>query len=79
MELTFMPSRFVKNITTMRITQSYLNQLELEQLNELAKFVVEENFSHHTENCIPEMVLQNDVEKVYNEELNYFKILKFLL
>ncbi|WP_343680992.1 hypothetical protein [Chryseobacterium arthrosphaerae] len=57
----------------MRITQSYLNQLELEQLNELAKFVVEENFSHHTENCIPEMVLQNDVEEVYNEELNYFK------
>lgn len=57
----------------MRITQSYLNQLELERLTELAKFVVEENFNHHTETSISEMDLQNDVQEIYNEELNYFK------
>ena len=57
----------------MRITQSYLNQLELEQLTELAKFVVEENFSHHSENDMPEIELQHDVNEVYNEELSYFR------
>lgn len=57
----------------MRITQSYLDQLELEQLTELAKFVVEENFSHHSENCIPEVELQHDVNEIYNEELSYFR------
>lgn len=57
----------------MRITQSYLKQLELEQLSELAKFVVEENFNHHSESTMPAMELQNDVTEVYNEELSYFK------
>ncbi|MDR4955170.1 hypothetical protein REB14_23570 [Chryseobacterium sp. ES2] len=57
----------------MRITQNYLNQLELEQLAELAQFVVEENFNHHSDNVIPEMEIQNDVKDVYNEELSYFK------
>jgi hypothetical protein len=57
----------------MKITQSYLNQLELEQLSELAKFVVEENFNHHSDSVMPEMQLQNDVKEVYNEELSYFK------
>ncbi len=57
----------------MRITQNYLNQLELEQLAELAQFVVEENFNHHSDNVIPEMEIQNDVKEVYNEELSYFK------
>ncbi|UKB83908.1 hypothetical protein LF887_23390 [Chryseobacterium sp. MEBOG06] len=57
----------------MRITQSYLNQLELEQLTELAKFVVQENFNHHSESTMPAMELQNDVKEVYNEELSYFK------
>ena len=57
----------------MRITQSYLNQLELEQLTELAKFVVEENFNHHSEDTMPAMELQKDMKEVYNEELSYFK------
>ena len=58
----------------MGITQSYLEQLELNQLTELAKFVVEENFNHHCENSIPTMELQNDVQEIYNEELKYFEI-----
>lgn len=57
----------------MGITQSYLEQLELSQLTELAKFVVEENFNHHCENSIPTMQLQKDIEDIYNEELNYFE------
>ncbi|WP_343665355.1 hypothetical protein [Chryseobacterium mucoviscidosis] len=57
----------------MRITQNYLEQLELSQLSELAKFVVEENFNHHCENMIPEMDLLNDIQDIYNEELQYFK------
>jgi hypothetical protein len=71
--LIALSSSFVKNHQTMKITQSYLNQLELEQLSELAKFVVEENFNHHSDSVMPEMQLQNDVKEVYNEELSYFK------
>jgi hypothetical protein len=56
----------------MNITQSYLERLELDQLNELAKFVVEENFSHHCEN-VATTELVNDTQEVYDEELNYFE------
>jgi hypothetical protein len=56
----------------MNITQSYLERLELDQLTELAKFVVEENFSHHCEN-VTTKELVNDTQEVYDEELNYFK------
>ncbi|MGH1518491.1 hypothetical protein [Chryseobacterium sp. JK1] len=56
----------------MRITQNYLKQLELEQLTELAKFVVEENFNHHSENSMPSMEIQDDVQEIYDEELSYF-------
>lgn len=57
----------------MRITQNYLEQLEINQLSELAKFVVEENFNHHCQNVIPEVELQKDAQEIYNEELKYFK------
>ena len=56
----------------MIITQSYLERLELDQLTELAKFVVEENFSHHCED-VTTKELVSDTQEVYDEELNYFK------
>jgi hypothetical protein len=56
----------------MTITQNYLERLELDQLTELAKFVVEENFSHHCEDVTTEELI-NDTQEVYDEELNYFK------
>lgn len=56
----------------MIITQSYLERLELDQLTELAKFVVEENFSHHCES-VTTKELVNDTQEVYDEELHYFK------
>ncbi len=56
----------------MNITQSYLERLELNQLTELAKFVVEENFNHHCEEVSVDEIV-NDTQAVYNEELNYFK------
>ncbi|MDR6759860.1 hypothetical protein J2Y38_000039 [Flavobacterium sp. 2755] len=66
---------FVKNQRTkelMIITQNYLERLELDQLSELAKFVVEENFSHHCED-VNSNELVTDTQEVYDEELNYFK------
>ncbi|WP_417941115.1 hypothetical protein [Flavobacterium sp. RS13.1] len=63
---------FVRKPRPMNITQSYLERLELDQLTELAKFVVEENFSHHCEN-VTTKELVNDTQEVYDEELNYFK------
>lgn len=56
----------------MNITQSYLERLELNQLSELAKFVVEENFNHHCEEVTVQEIA-DDTAAVYNEELNYFK------
>lgn len=55
----------------MIITQSYLEKLELDQLSELAKFVVEENFSHHCEEITTQEIIK-DTQEVYDEELNYF-------
>ncbi|WP_165830099.1 hypothetical protein [Flavobacterium hydrophilum] len=56
----------------MTMIQSYLERLELDQLTELAKFVVEENFSHHCENVTTKELI-TDTQEVYDEELNYFK------
>jgi len=58
----------------MRITQNYLEQLELNQLSELAKFVVEENFNHHCDEDIAEILSFNlDILNTYYEELSYFE------
>lgn len=58
----------------MRITQNYLEQLELNQLSELAKFVVEENFNHHSVEDIETIMSINlDIMKTYYEELSYFE------
>ncbi len=67
----------------MIITQSYLGKLELNLLNDLAKFVVEENFNHHCEVAPNEAAhhieLEKDVDDIYNDELNYFKNSKFFV
>ncbi|SDI25213.1 hypothetical protein SAMN05421846_105195 [Chryseobacterium taeanense] len=58
----------------MRITQNYLEQLELNQLSELAKFVVEENFNHHCDEDIAAIHSFNqDILNTYYEELSYFE------
>ncbi|KRD12428.1 hypothetical protein ASE21_00510 [Flavobacterium sp. Root901] len=54
------------------INQNYLEKLELDQLTELAKFVVEENFNHHCEDVSVNEIV-TDTQEVYDEELNYFK------
>jgi hypothetical protein len=56
----------------MIITQSYLERLELDQLTQLAKFVVEENFNHHCEKVTSQEIVK-DTQEVYSEELNYFE------
>lgn len=62
----------------MILTQNYLEQLELSQLGELAKFVVEENFNHHCdENEITQIA--KETEEVYQEELNYFDTSKIII
>lgn len=61
----------------MVITQYYLDQLEKGFLSELAQFVVNENYQHHT-NCGLEtqhqsLEIQHDIVKVHNEELPHLK------
>ena len=43
----------------------------LEQLLDLAKFVVKENIKHHKNNKLP-VDYMNDVNSIYSEELNYY-------
>jgi len=62
----------------MIITQSYLGQLELNLLTDLAKFVVEENFNHHCENA-QSIELQNDVADICHDELKYSKNSKYFV
>lgn len=48
-----------------------MEKLALEQLTDLAKFVVEENYNHH--NCdLVSTEIKKNTEQVYKEELNYF-------
>ena len=62
----------------MKITQNYLGQLELGLLNELATFVVGENFSHHCESY-PEVDVQRDVQTIFCEELPHLKNSSFYI
>ncbi|WP_246867122.1 hypothetical protein [Parabacteroides distasonis] len=43
---------------------------DLGQLYDVAKFVVSENYKHHNEKMLDNMV--EDIQSVYNEELSYF-------
>ncbi len=56
----------------MILTQNYLEKLGSNQLFDLAKFIVSENFKHHSNNVLPEDY-KKDINSIYNEELNYYK------
>ena len=56
----------------MILPKNYLERLELEQLFDLAKFVVNENFKHHTSSIYPENY-ENDISSIFQEEMLYFK------
>lgn len=62
----------------MTITQSYLGQLELSLLNELATFVVGENYNHHCESY-PKIDVQKEAQDIYSDELHYFKNSNFFI
>lgn len=46
-------------------------QLSRNNLRELAKFVVQENYKHHVKDCSSHFI-EADVEAVYQEELRYY-------
>jgi hypothetical protein len=56
----------------MILTKNYLEKLQENQLLDLAKFVVTENFKHHSKNCLP-IEYQKDVNSIYREELDFYK------
>lgn len=53
-------------------SQNYLERLEMEQLSELANFVVNENMTHHTGEEEESENIQDLVKKIYYEDLNLF-------
>ncbi len=56
----------------MLLTKNYLEKLEANQILDLAKFIVTENFKHHPNNILPEDY-KRDVNSIYNEEIDYYK------
>lgn len=56
----------------MTLTSKSLNVLATDELRTLAEFVVQENFNHHTASLLPDEYYQ-DIEAVFNEELQYSK------
>lgn len=55
----------------MILPKNNLERLQLNQLFELATFVVTENFKHHT-NCVKPLGYENEINSIFKEELNYF-------
>jgi len=53
-------------------SQNYFEKLEMDQLSELANFVVNENMSHHTDNEEETEHIQDMITKMYYEDLNLF-------
>ncbi len=54
-------------------SQNYFEKLEMDQLSELANFVVNENMSHHTDHEVDETKhIQDMITKIYYEDLNLF-------
>ncbi|MFN4362895.1 hypothetical protein [Chryseobacterium hispalense] len=53
-------------------SQNYLEKLEMEQLSELANFVVNENMSHHNDTEEAPEHIQEMITKMYYEDLNLF-------
>lgn len=44
----------------------------IDQLHDVASFVVTENYNHHSSGLLPESAMQ-DIEDIYNEEFSYSK------
>lgn len=55
----------------MILAKNYLGKLNSTQIFDLAKFVVDENFSHHADNNLPEEYA-NDIKSICNEEAKYY-------
>jgi len=55
----------------MILSKNYLEKLQPSQMYDLAKFVVVENFNHHSDGIFPKNY-EDDVEAVYKEELKYY-------
>ncbi len=54
----------------MILTKNYLEKLEANQIYDLAKFVVTENFKHHSnDNSLKDY--KNDINSIYKEELHF--------
>ena len=56
----------------MILAKNYLEKLPKSQLLDLAKFVVTENFKHHSDNQFPENY-KDDINAIYEEELSYYE------
>lgn len=56
----------------MILRKANIERLQLDQLFDLARFVVKENFKHHTNPANP-VDLENEINCIFKEELNYFE------
>lgn len=56
----------------MMYAKNYLEKLPMDQLLDLARFIVSENFKQHT-NCANTMSYKDEVEYIFKEELDYFE------
>lgn len=54
----------------MKFERNYLENLQKGQLLDLAKFIVTENFKHHSDNVLPQDYT-NDVNSIRDEEIKY--------
>jgi len=67
-----MKDRFEINYLTMIPSKNYLQKLNANQILDLSKFVVSENFKHHTGN-FSSQEYEDDVHSIYNEESSFYK------
>ncbi|GAA4115607.1 hypothetical protein GCM10022393_15810 [Aquimarina addita] len=54
----------------MESTQNYSSKINQNELFNISKFVVIENFKHHTDEVFPNNY-NNDISSIYREEMNY--------
>ena len=55
-----------------------MEELSLDRLSDLAEFVVNENYEHHSNESYPSGC-QREISLIYQEELNYFENSKIYL
>ena len=63
---------FGSKLTIMMNTNNYLEKLRIEEIINLSKFVVQENFKHHLEGDLPNDYEKN-VKSILKEEMSYRK------